>query len=247
MKEQTSMYVLPLKEIAKKELDFLFGSHLGWIILFLATILNSLFSWFAIQKLTASADILQFIFYFFSGTSMICGVLLGMRIFADEKSLGTLDLLITSPITNYQLVLGKFIATSFFVIIILLASLPIPIIIYIEGNINMGHIFAGYVGNFLLTISVIAITLFYSTLTKTQLFAAAMASTNIVMLLLLGFFSPYVSQPLKSIVRELSLYVHYRDFEAGVLVFHHALFFISVIILYLYLSVLSLKTQGLKE
>ena len=243
--EQLSYYLFPIFEIAKRDLQSFFKTYMGWFILFFAALLNGIFGWYAIQKKVESAEALQMIFYFFSGTSMISGILIGMRLFSEEKLLGTLELLMTSAVSNHQLVISKYIVANIFIMAILLISFPVPLIVYIWGNPNIGHLFSGYVGNILIAGTVTSIAMFYSTLTKIQLLAAVMASTNIVLLLLCGFFSPYIDAPMKNILRELSLYVHYRDFEAGVLVFRHFLFFVSMTIFYLYLSVIALRTQSI--
>ena len=70
-----------------------------------------------------------------------------------------------------------------------------------------------------------------------------MAIANICLLLLLGFFSPYISPPLTNILREFSLYVHYRDFEKGVLILKHFIYFLSIILFYFYLTIVSLQNR----
>ena len=166
-----------------------------------------------------------------------------MKFFAEEKSLGTLELLFTAPIQESQILLGKFFSGILFLLFIMFASFPIPAWIMIYGDAQIGHVVSGYLGVLFIGMTSIAISTFFSTLTKVQLLAALMALANICIFLLLGFFSPYVDNPMKSVIRELSLYVHYRDFEKGVLVFRHIIFFLSVTIFYLYISVVSLRSR----
>ena len=177
---------------------------------------------------------------------MIAGVLTSMRLFSEEQSLGTLELLITAPITEAQMVIGKFISALLFLLILMVATLPIPTMVLIFGDAHWGHICAGYMGVLLIGGASIAVTEFYSTLTGTQILAATMGGGNVVAFLLLGFFSPYIDQPMKSIMREFSFYVHYMDFEKGVIVARHLIFFISIIVFYLYLAVVSLQSRKWK-
>ena len=177
---------------------------------------------------------------------MSAGVMIGMRLFAEEKELGTLELLSATPINDAQLALGKYISAVLLLALLIISALPVPLSVLIFGDGHWGHVFAGCTGVFLLGSSAVAITIFYSTLTNIQILAGVMAAANIVVFLLLGFFSPYIGEPLKSIVREFSLYVHHMDFEQGVIVLKHVLFYISIDIFYLTLTVVSLGSKRWK-
>ena len=238
-----SFFIVPINEICKKELRAFFQSNLGWFILFFTTIFNGLMGWWAIHKSNSSFEALQFIFYSFSGSTMIVGILIGMRLLAEERALGTIELLTTAPIKENQIILGKYTAALSLLGLCLLASLPIPMIAVFFGGATLGHILSGYIGNFLIGGATIAITIFYSSLSKSQLLAAIMATVNLVTLLLLGFFSPFISYPMKTIIREFSLYVHYMDFEKGIVMLKHCIFFISIIVFYLYLSIATLQSN----
>ncbi len=236
--------LFPVIEIVKKELKTWFYSYQGWLILIVISLLNGLLGWYSMSKEIESTKSLQAILYFLSGTSMVFSVLISMRLFAEEHALGTFELLITTPINEMQIILAKFFAAFIFTCVFYLFSLPIFIANFIVGNPHWGHIVSGYFGLLLLSSSCIAITLFYSTFTNSQLLAAILAGFNIVVLLLFGYLSPYISLPMKEIIREFSLYVHYRDFEKGVIILKHILFFVSVIILYLQLSNISLRFRS---
>ncbi len=236
-------YLLPVLEIYKKENISFFQTYLGWFILALACMVNGILGWWGINKSNSSTEALQLIFYSFSGTTMTAGILIGMKLISEEKSLGTLELLITAPIHESQIILGKYFSAVSFLVILLLVSIPIPLIPLFFGDAKIGHILSGYIGNLFLGSASVAISLFYSTLSRVQLLTAIMAGANLILFLLLGFFSPYLSSPMKNIVREFSLYLHYRNFEQGVLVLKHFVFFFSVIIFYLYLSIASLQSS----
>jgi len=239
-------YSLPIIEIMKKELRSYFKSSLIWYILAISLILEGLLGYWGIKKSISSEKTLQFIFWYFSGITMVSSVLLGMRYFAEEKALGTIELLFTSPLTEIQIVLGKFFSAIILLLLLVLASFPIPLVTIIYGSGTIGHIISGYIGVLLIGTATITVTMFYSTLTKIQLMAAIMAGGNLALFLLLGFFSPYISQPMKGIMREFSFYVHYMDFEKGVIVLKHIVFFMSVITFYLYLTIQSLKINRWK-
>ena len=239
----TGEYLLPIIEIFKKEFRAFFHSYLAWAILFLTSTINGLFGWWTIHQEAGSQLSLQLIFYRFSGTVMVASALIGMKLFSEEKALGTMELLVTAPIRESQIALGKFFSAILFLIAVILCSIPIPLMVVFYGDGHWGHIFSGYIGVFFIGAASVSISLFYSTLTKVQLMAALMAIGNICLFLLLGFFSPYVSQPMTKILREFSLYIHYRDFEKGVLVLRHFVYFLSIITFYFYLTIISLQSR----
>ncbi|RME92017.1 MAG: hypothetical protein D6767_04035 [Candidatus Hydrogenedentota bacterium] len=232
-----------LKEVFLWESNAYFRSPLAWIILFFVLFINGLLGYWSLKHKPQSSEALQLIFYSFSGTSMIAGVLLGMRLFAEEKARGTHELLLTSPITEMQLILGKYLASLFFLFIIMIASLPVPLSAMIFGDAHIGHVIAGNIGVFLIGAAAISVSLFYSTLTSIQILAAVMGGANVVLFLLMGFFSPFIESPMKEIVREFSFYVHYMEFEQGVITLKNVLFFFSVISFYVYLTGISLRAS----
>lgn len=230
-------------QICLRELKSYFQSALAYFILSISFSLAFLWGYAYIRHESTSSLALQRIFYMLSGTTMITGVLISMRLIAEEKMNGTIELLFTSPITEAQLVLGKFSSALLFLLIQSLVTLPIPLLVVIYGGSNVGHLVSGFIGVLLIGAATAAMGTFYSSLTKTQLLAALMTAANLVFFLLLGFFSPFIDQPLKSVLRELSFYVHFMDFEKGVISVKHVTFYLSVILLYLYAASMALSSR----
>jgi ABC-2 type transport system permease protein len=230
-------------QICRREFKSYFQSALAYFILSISFTLAFMWAYAYIKHESTSSLALQRIFYMLSGTTMITAVLISMRLIAEEKMQGTIELLFTSPITESQLVLGKFTSAILFLLIQALVVLPIPMLVVIYGGSGLGHLFSGFVGVILIGSATAAMGTFYSSLTKTQLLAALMTAANLIFCLLLGFFSPFIDQPLKSVLRELSFYVHFMDFEKGVISVKHVLFYSSIVIIYLYAASLSLTSR----
>ncbi|HRP70208.1 MAG TPA: ABC transporter permease subunit [Turneriella sp.] len=230
-------------QICQRELKSYFQSALAYFILSITFSLAFLWGYAYIKHETTSSLAIQRIFYMLSGTTMITGVLISMRLIAEEKMQGTIELLFTSPLTEGQLVLGKFFSALSFLAIQAFLTLPIPLLVVFYGGANVGHVVAGFSGVLLIGAATAAMGLFYSTLTKTQLLAAVMTAANLVFFLLLGFFSPFIDQPLKSVLREMSFYVHFMDFEKGVVSLKHVTFYLSIVIFYLYIATLALSIR----
>ena len=230
-------------QICRRELKSYFQSPLAYFILSISFSLAFLWGYAYIRHESTSTLALQRIFYMLSGTTMITGVLISMRLIAEEKINGTIELLFTSPITESELIAGKFASALLFLLVQAVVTLPIALLAVIFGGSNLGHVIAGFLGVLLIGAAVAAMGTFYSSLTKTQLLAALMTAANLVFFLLLGFFSPFIDQPLKSVLRELSFYVHFMDFEKGVISVKHILFYLSIIIIYLYAASMVLASR----
>lgn len=232
-----------VRQICRRELKSYYESLLAWFILGISFSLAFLWGYAYIRHESSSFIALQRIFYMLSGTTMITGVLISMRLIAEEKMQGTIELIFTSPISEAQLILGKFCAAVIFLCIQVVVMLPIPLLVVIYGGSNLGHVVAGFIGVLLIGSATAAMGTFYSALTKVQLLAALLTAANLVFFLLLGFFSPYIDQPLKSVLREFSFYVHFMDFEKGVISLKHVVFYLSVIVFYLYAASLALAAR----
>jgi len=172
-----------------------------------------------------------------------------MGLFAEEKRRGTIELLLTAPITDLQVVLGKFLsAVSFFVI--LLASTLIPMsILYIYANPApaSGPIFTIYLGIFLYGLSIVSIGVFVSTLTENQIISGILGFVIALGLWFFDLLSRGAEEPTKSILEYLSVINHLNDFMKGVISSSHIIFYLSLMLVGLFLtyrSIDSLRWRG---
>src|SRR5690606_33675662 len=119
-----------------------------------------LFNAFAVGKSPKfSADVLADFFYYASGISMVAGVFLAMRLLAEEKQSGTIVLFYTSPVSERQLIYGKFLSALVFSLILHVLSLYLPALIFINGKVSLGHLASGYLVLALIGSAAIAISL----------------------------------------------------------------------------------------
>ena len=124
--------------IAKKELSSFLNTSWGVSIFAIILLLDGLlFNAFAMGSAPRySADVLEDFFYFSSGTTMIAGILLTMRLLAEERQQGTESLLLTAPIQESSIVIGKFLGALSFLILITLATLYMPLLIQVNGKVR---------------------------------------------------------------------------------------------------------------
>jgi ABC-2 type transport system permease protein len=170
-----------------------------------------------------------------------------MGLFSEEKKRGTIELLLTAPLTDLQVVLGKFFAAATF-FLILLVSTWIPMsVLYLYGSPASGPILTAYLGMLLYGLALIAIGLFISTLTENQIIAAVLSFGTIMVLWLVDVMANNAQATSKEILTYLSILSHLDDFTKGVLATSHVIFYLSLILTALFLtyrSVDSLRWRG---
>lgn len=216
--------------IARRELVSYLLSATGWIILGVVLLAQGLlFNAVAMAGEKKSFDVLQLFFYFSSGTTMFASVFISMRLFAEEKQLGTLVLLETSPVSENQIVFGKFLGGWLFLALLLALSVYMPILVLVNGKVTLGHLFAGYLGLLLLGSSCVAIGTFASSLAKNQVVAAVIAGAIIVALLLAWMLARKIDGTLGDVIGYLDLFdKHYRSFSRGTVKLGSVVYYLSL-------------------
>ena len=168
---------------------------------------------------------------------------IGMRLWAEERRSGTIELLITLPVTNTQLVFGKFLASWIFTLIALILTMPIWITVNYLGDPDNNVILISYVGSWLMAGAFLALTSCLSALTKNQVIAFIISSISGFILIMAGFnlvlsavrsWSPnWITETISS----MSFLSHFSRIQMGVFDLSTLIFFISMIILCLWINV----------
>lgn len=228
-----------VKLIVKRELGQYLSTWSGYVIAAAMLLLSGLlFNVFALGSSPRySADVLSDYFFYTSGTTITAGILLSMRLIAEERSSGTLPLLTTSSLTDGQIIWAKYLSALASLALYLSLTLYMPALILYSGKISFGHVVAGYVGLLLIGSSSIAIGLFGSTVVKSQLVAAIVAGVITVVMLTLWMAARVVEGPLGDLVGYLSLHdKHFRPFMDGNISTSNIIFYLSVTAFFLMLS-----------
>ncbi|MFH0774066.1 MAG: Gldg family protein [bacterium] len=224
--------------IFKKEFSSYFSSPLAYILAF-SFLMVSGYLFIKPFFLLNSASMRQFfellpwIYLFFLPA-------ITMRLWSEEKKLGTIELLFTYPVENYEIVLGKFLASLAFLLLLLFLTFPIPLVIAILGCPDPGAIIGGYAGSILLGASFLAIGLFCSLLSSNQIISFILTVFLCFLLLIIGeeFVATGTPQILVGFFRFISLGSHFDSIARGVLDSRDIIFYSSVIYFYLYLNIM---------
>lgn len=223
-------------QIARRELGAFFNTWMGYVIVAAVLIIDGLlFNSFAVgNEPKLSADVLSDFFYFASGMSMVAGIFLAMRLMAEEKQNGTIVLLFSSPISERQVIYGKFLSALIFAGILHIVSLYMPALILVHGKISFGHVLAGYTCLILLSAVTISVTLFSSTLAPNQLVAAVGGGFVTVILLTLWMLAKVVDQPFKDIFSWFAIHSdHFTPFSNGIVNLKDVVFYVGLIVFFL--------------
>jgi ABC-2 type transport system permease protein len=226
--------------IARRELGGYLRSMTGYVIAALVLLIDGLLfqGWVLGGPDKLSSEVLSNFFYIASGFAMIGSVFISMRLFAEERQAGTLVLLTSSPVHDWQIVLGKFLSAFVFLSMITLATVYIPALIFVNGKVSLGHMAAGYVGLLLLGSASIAIGTFGSALARTQVLAAIFSGCMLTGLLLMWMVARVTERPLTDIFTSMALWQrHFPPFQAGQIHLRDVFYFLAVTYLALFAAI----------
>lgn len=231
--------------LLKKEISSFFGSLIGYVVVFVFLLSTSLFLWVfpenynIIEGGYASLDSLFSIapwVYLFLVSAIT------MRLFAEEKRMGTMEVLLTRPLSVFQIVLAKFLAGLLLVSISLVPTLIYFYSVYSLGNpvgcLDTGGTWGAYIGLFFLAAIYVAIGLFASALTDNQIFAFLLAFA-LSFLSYLGFDlvgSMQLPSAVQQLILNLGINEHYQSVSRGVIDSRDLIYFLSAIFLFLFLT-----------
>jgi ABC-2 type transport system permease protein len=229
--------------IFKKEFKTFFISPIAYIfIVVYLVVTNFLFfqSFFLINQadMRSYFSILPWIFLLFVPA-------ITMRSWAEEKKLRTLELLLTWPISDFQVVTGKFLASFSFLAITILLSISVPITVSLLGSPDPGPIIGGYIGALLMGAAYLAIGLWISSFTENQIVAFILGVVITFALFIVGnpFVTMAVPPMLVPILDYIGLGNHFQSIERGVIDTRDILYYFSVIGFFLFLNVQTLGSR----
>jgi ABC-2 type transport system permease protein len=169
--------------------------------------------------------------------------LLTMRLLAEEQKLGTLELLLTSPVRDWEVVLGKYIASFLILAAILAVTLYYVVLLYSFGDPDTGPVLSGYLGLLLYGAAALAIGLLGSSLSSNQIVAAVVGIAILLMLSFVNLIADIVTGVASEVFNGMSMNEHIVDFSRGVIDTSSVVFFLSLTAVFLFLTIRSLETR----
>ena len=169
--------------------------------------------------------------------------LLTMRSYAEEKKMGTIELLFTYPISDQAALAGKFAASVFTLLIMLVGTLLPLILLETFAHLDWGLIACGYIGILLLGASFIALGIFTSSLTENQIIAAVLSFGVFLLFWVIGWAKSFAGPPLGPILEHLSIVVHLDGFVKGLIDSRDLVFYLVFIFFWLFVTLRFLNTR----
>lgn len=238
--------------IASKELKSYLTSPMAYVVVSIFLLLSGLFFVLYLNNTNFTDTSLQgfidplSVFGVQAGGNILLllfAVVLTMRTLAEEKKLGTWELLLTSPVRDSDVILGKFIGSLGIMLIMLILTLFYPLLLIIYGDPDIGPIWTSYLGLVMLGGTAISIGIFASSLTSNQIVAAVVAGAILFGLWVLGIIAASAPQALQQVLNYLSISSHSVGFEAGVIDTRDVVYYLSITALFLYASIRSLEAS----
>jgi ABC-2 type transport system permease protein len=228
-----------LYQIFKKELYAYFLSPIAYIVIAIFLIVTGWF-FFSTFFLFNQASLRNFFALMPIMFSFVVPAVT-MRLFAEELNIGSHELLLTMPVSIRQVVLGKYLAGTFFMVITLLPTLSYPLTISFLGQLDWGPVIGGYIGTFLLAGAFSAIGLFASSLTKNQIIAFIIAMAICFCLTMLDKMLFFIPSALLGFLGYLGADSHFANFTKGIIDTRDILYFASVAFVGLYATHMSIE------
>jgi ABC-2 type transport system permease protein len=221
--------------IAKRELSSYFTSPVAYVFLVIFLLLTGFFTFTAGQFFERGEASLGAFFGWHPWLYLVLVPAVGMRLWAEERRSGTLELLLTMPMTLWQAIAGKFLASWIFIALALALTFPVVVTVNVLGSPDNGAIAAGYLGSLLLAGAYLAVTCATSALTRNQVVAFILSEVACLFLILAGFnpvtdlMARWASPALVDAVASFSVVTHFEGFQKGVIDARDVYFFCSVI------------------
>src|SRR5437588_4464684 len=225
-----------VKTITKRELGAYFSAPLAYIFIVIFLLLCGFFTFFVggfFERQEAS--LVRPFFEWHPWFYLFLVPAVGMRLWAEERRVGTIELLLTMPITAWQAIVGKFLASWLFLAIALALTFPVVLTVNYLGHPDNGVIFSAFVGSWLMAGSYLAISCITSAMTRTQVVSFIISVVVCLFLILAGFppvinfFAQLFSPRLADFVSSFSVMTHFDAIKKGVLDSRDIIFYLSVI------------------
>ncbi len=245
-RELRSIFVSPIAYVVMTGF-LLLGGWFFFNLLARFNLLVSMYSSFqggaeAMQRLNVNEFVLAPLFHNLSVVLVILIPMITMRGFAEEKRAGTYELLLTSPVATWEIVLGKFVGMVAFISLMVALTSIYGLILWIYGNPEVGIMVSGYLGLLLLAITFVTIGLFASSLTENQIIAAVTGLVMLLLLFVIAWPADSAGKVVGDVLRYVSVTEHFAGLVKGVIDSKSLVYFVTMIAGWLFLTQRSVES-----
>jgi len=246
--------------ILKRELRSYFTSPIAYMVITVFSIIAgyffySLFALFGVMSvqsmnnpymqsaLNITEEVVGPVFSTMSILVLFMTPFLTMRLFSEEKKSGTIELLLTFPIKDIEVIMGKFGACFITFLAMLVPTIFYQVILFLLGKPELGPVISGYIGIILLGASFISLGILISTMTENQIIAAVVTFGALLLFWIIQWGASFAGPLVGKILIQLSIIEHYQEFARGVIETNDAIFYILFSFFFLFLTMRSLESN----
>jgi len=225
-----------IKAVFKRELSAYFGSPVAYVFIVIFLILQGFFTFYISHFFEAGQADLRSFFEWHPWIFLFLIPAVAMRLWSEERRLGTLELLLTLPVTVMEVIWGKFLAAWIFIGISLSLTFPMVLTVIYLGSPDMGAILCGYIGSFLLAGAFLSVGIMTSSFTRSQVISFILSVVICLFFILAGYppvtdiLSGWAPFRLINLISGLSFLPHFNSMARGVLDLRDFIYYFSVIL-----------------
>ena len=228
--------------IAWKETMAYFSTPTAYVVGAMFLILTGMFFVFDVTSAFAEASVRGFISWA-SFFIVFLSPLLTMRLLAEEQKMGTLELLLTAPVRDWEVVMGKYIASFLTLLVTIALTSYYVALLYWFGDPDTGPMLSAYLGLILYGLAAVAVGLMASSLSSNQIIAAVIGMSVLLVLSFIDRVADIVSGTAADVLNGMSMTAHFEDFTRGAVDLSHVVYYLSLAAVFLFLTVRSLETR----
>jgi ABC-2 type transport system permease protein len=243
--------------IAEKELRSYFASPIAYVIIGFFLLPFGVFFYLYLSMFAQSSmgmnqfggamnvnqQVIRFVLQNASVIILFIMPMITMRTYSEEKRSGTIELLLTSPVSDVEIILGKFFGALGLYVVMLLVTLLYMAILFVYGHPEWRPIVAAYFGLLLMGAAFVSIGLLISSTTNNQIVAGVVTFVVFLLFWIVGWFADTAGPTLGPITSYLSITEHFDDFSKGIIDTKHVLYYLSLITFGLFLTAKSVDTE----
>lgn len=239
-----------VKTIAKRELSAYFASPVAYVFIVIFLLLAGFFTFMAGGFFERNQANLESFFLWHPWLYLFLVPAVGMRLWSEERRMGTMELLLTMPITAWQAIVGKFLASWAFLALALVCTFPVVLTVNYLGNPDNGVIFGAYLGTLLMAGAYLSISCMTSALTRNQVISFILSVVICLFLILAGWppvtklLEQFTDKPgLIEAVASFSVMTHFESFKSGIIDTRDVIFYLAVMVFCLFTTSVIIRSH----
>lgn len=234
--------------IAKREIESYLVSPIAYLVIAAFLLIAGLYFWLTLAYMVEyqQTPTMRYTIEFMVVVFVFAAPFVTMRLLAQERRMGTLELILTSPVRESELVVGKFLAGLALYLLMILPTLLYPLTLELFGNPDWGPILSGYLGLLLFGAVLLAVGVFASALTQSQIVAAVLGiAGNLVLWFFIGTMAniPGLNPRIADVLNKLDLDSHLQTFVSGALDTRDIVYCLSLIVFFLFITTRILEAR----